>query len=64
MAGPAITTQLSDGGVRVRIWVVARPCQRLLPLTHQVRAAVSATVERMLGLQLESVTVTVDGVGA
>jgi uncharacterized alkaline shock family protein YloU len=44
--------------------VVARPGQGLLPLTHQVRAAVSATVERMLGLQLESVTVTVDGVGA
>jgi uncharacterized alkaline shock family protein YloU len=64
IAGPAITTQLSEGGVRVRIWVVARPGQGLLPLTHQVRAAVSATVERMLGLQLESVTVTVDGVGA
>jgi uncharacterized alkaline shock family protein YloU len=63
IAGSAITTQLSDGGVRVRIWVVARPGQALLPLTNQVRAAASATVERMLGLRLESITVTVDGVG-
>jgi uncharacterized alkaline shock family protein YloU len=28
-----------------------------------VRSAVGATVERLLGLQLDSVTVTVDGVG-
>ena len=31
--------------------------------TRQVRSAVAATVERLLGLRLESVTVTVDGVG-
>ena len=63
LAGPAITTQLSDRGVGVRVWLVARPGHALLPLTRHVRAAVAATVERMLGLQLESVTVTVDGVG-
>jgi uncharacterized alkaline shock family protein YloU len=63
LAGPAITTQLSDRGVRVRVWLVARPGQALLPLTRHVRAAVAATIERMLGLRLESVTVTVDGVG-
>jgi uncharacterized alkaline shock family protein YloU len=32
-------------------------------LTRQVRSAVGATVERLLGLRLDSVTVTVDGVG-
>lgn len=64
ITGPAITTQLSAGGVRVRVWVVARPGQALLPLTRQVRAVVAATVERMLGLRLESVTVTVDGIGS
>jgi uncharacterized alkaline shock family protein YloU len=63
IARPAIATELSDDGVRVRVWVVARPGHALLPLTRHVRAAVAATVERMLGLRLESVTVTVDGVG-
>jgi uncharacterized alkaline shock family protein YloU len=43
--------------------VVARPGQALLPLTRNVRTAVGATVERLLGMRLESVTVTVDGVG-
>jgi uncharacterized alkaline shock family protein YloU len=63
VAGPAVTAQLSDEGVRVRVWVVARPGHALPPLTRQVRLAVAATVERLLGLRLESVTVTVDGVG-
>ena len=63
VAGPAVTARLSDDGVRVRVWVVARPGQALLPLTRHVRSAVAATVERLLGLRLESVTVTVDGVG-
>ena len=49
--------------VRVRLWVVARPGQEIKPLTAQVGAAVAATVERLLGLQLAEVTVLVDGVG-
>jgi uncharacterized alkaline shock family protein YloU len=63
LAGPPIVTHLSDGGVRVRIWIVARPGQALVPLAQQVRGAVGAAVERLLDLRLESVTVTVDGVG-
>jgi len=63
IAGPAVSTNLSGDGVRVRVWVVARPGQALLPLTRNVRAAVGATVEHLLGMRLESVTVTVDGVG-
>ena len=62
-AGPAVIARLSEEGVRVRIWIVARPGQALVPLTRQVRSAVAATVERLLGLRLDSVTVTVDGVG-
>jgi uncharacterized alkaline shock family protein YloU len=54
---------VSDDGVRIRVWIVARPGHALVPLTRQVRSAVTATVERLLGLRLESVTVTVDGVG-
>ena len=63
LAGRPIVTQLTDGGVRVRVWIVARPGQALIPLERQVRAAVAAAVERLLDLRLESVTVTVDGVG-
>ena len=63
LAGRPIVTQLSDEGVRVRVWIVARPGQALVPLAQQVRAAVAAAVERLLDLRLESVTVTVDGVG-
>ena len=63
MSGPGVTAKVSDEGVRIRVWIVARPGHALVPLTRQVRSAVAATVERMLGLRLESVTVTVDGVG-
>ena len=63
-AGPAVTASLSEAGVRVQVWVVARPGHALLPLTRHVRSVVAATVERLLGLRLESVTITVDGVGS
>ena len=63
LAGPAVVTQLSNDGVRVRVWIVARPGQELVSLAEQVRTAVTAAVERLLGLRLESVVVTVDGVG-
>ena len=62
-AGPAIVTRVSEHGVRVRLWIVARPGQPLVDLAGQVRAAVAAAVERLLGLQVESISVTVDGVG-
>jgi uncharacterized alkaline shock family protein YloU len=64
LAGPAVVTRLSDDGIRVRVWIVARPGQQLVTLAEDVRTAVGAAVERLLGLRLESVTVTVDGVGA
>jgi uncharacterized alkaline shock family protein YloU len=63
LAGPAIVTRVVDAGVRIRVWVVARPGQSLPALAAEVRAAICATVERLLDLQLDSVTVTVDGVG-
>jgi uncharacterized alkaline shock family protein YloU len=64
LAGPPVVTRLSDDGIRVRVWIVARPGQELVTLAEDVRTAVGAAVERLLGLRLESVTVTVDGVGA
>ena len=64
LAGPAIVTRIVGDGVRIRVWVVARPGQRLPPLATDVRNAICATVERLLDLHLDSVTVTVDGVGS
>jgi uncharacterized alkaline shock family protein YloU len=63
LAGPAVIVRVRDDRVVVRLRVVARPGQALAPLTAQVRTAVAATVERLLGLDLGAVTVIVDGVG-
>ena len=63
LAGRPIVTHHSGDGVRIRLWIVARPGQQLVTLAADVRAAVAAAVERLLGLRLESVSVTVDGVG-
>ncbi|MBA2382948.1 MAG: Asp23/Gls24 family envelope stress response protein [Chloroflexi bacterium] len=64
LAGPPIVTRLSDDGVRIRVWIVARPGQQLVTIADDVRAVVATAVERLLGMRLESVIVTVDGVGA
>ena len=63
LGGPAVSVQLRNDRVLVRLWIVARPGQALGPLASQVRVAVGATVERLLGLELGAVTVLVDGVG-
>jgi uncharacterized alkaline shock family protein YloU len=63
-SGPSVGIRIRDERVLVRLWLVARPGQPLAPLAGQVRTTVAATVERLLGLELGSVTVLVDGVGA
>jgi uncharacterized alkaline shock family protein YloU len=63
LGGPAVSVQVRNDRVSVRMWIVARPGQALAPLTTQVRTAVGATVERLLGLDLGAVTILVDGVG-
>ena len=62
-AGPAVQVDTRDGVVGVRVAIVARPAQPLLPLAHAVRLAVGAAIERLLALELGSVDVVVDGVG-
>jgi uncharacterized alkaline shock family protein YloU len=62
--GRAVGVRIREDRVVVRLWIVARPGQALVPLTAQVRAAVTATVERMLGLEVGPVTIMVDGVGS
>jgi uncharacterized alkaline shock family protein YloU len=63
LGGSPVRARVADGRVSVRIWVVARPGHALRPVAAQVRQAVGATVERLLGLELGEVTVVVDGVG-
>jgi uncharacterized alkaline shock family protein YloU len=63
VVGSPVRIDTSSERVRVDVTIVARPGHALVPLTRQVRSAVGATVERLLGLQVDAVTVTVDGVG-
>jgi uncharacterized alkaline shock family protein YloU len=63
LGGSPVRVRVRDGQVDVTVWLVARPRQRLVPLTGQVRDAVGAAVVRLLGLELGGVTVLVDGVG-
>jgi uncharacterized alkaline shock family protein YloU len=62
-AGSPVRTRMRGGRVDIRVWVLARPGHALGPLAAEVRSTVAATVERLLGLQLDAVTVVVDGVG-
>lgn len=63
LLGRSVKVRIDDDHVRVRLRIVARPGHALGPLAAQVRTAVAATVERLLGLDLGAVTVIVDGVG-
>lgn len=64
ISGSPVRIRVRDGRVHVTLWLIARPRQRLVPLTEQVSDAVGAAVVRLLGLELGGVTVLVDGVGA
>jgi uncharacterized alkaline shock family protein YloU len=63
LSGRSVRARVRGDKVEVRVWIVARPGQSLHDLTTQVRSAVAATVERLLGLELGGVTVFVDGIG-
>ena len=64
LGGSPIRIRIREGRVDVTVRLVARPRQPLVPLTAEVRQAVGAAVERLLGMELGAVTVLVDGVGA
>jgi uncharacterized alkaline shock family protein YloU len=64
LAGSPVRAHVADGRVSVRVWIIARPGHPLNPLAAQVRQAVGATIERLLGLELGEVTVVIDGVGS
>jgi uncharacterized alkaline shock family protein YloU len=63
LAGSPVAVRVRGQDVAVRLWLIARPGSDLVVTTRAVRATVSAAIERLLGLRVESVTVTVDGVG-
>ena len=62
--GDPVTVHLSEGRAAVRVVLVARPGHPLVAVGQQVRSAVASACERLLGLEAESVSVLVDGVGA
>jgi uncharacterized alkaline shock family protein YloU len=63
VVGRPVVVRVRDGAVEARVVVVARPGQPLGALAAEVRDAVAAAIERLLGLELGEVTVRVDGVG-
>jgi uncharacterized alkaline shock family protein YloU len=64
LAGPAVTVYVRPQGVEVELRIIARPGTDLVAAGRRVREAVGLAVERLLGLEVRSVTVLVDGVGS
>jgi uncharacterized alkaline shock family protein YloU len=60
----SVIRRIDGRRVDVRLAIVARPGHPLVPLTRQVRTAVAAAVERLVGLEAGDIDVVVDGVGA
>lgn len=63
LAGPPIMVRVRKDGVELELRIIARPGADLVQAGRQVREAVGRAVERLLGLEVRSVTVLVDGVG-
>ncbi len=63
LAGPPIMVRVRNEGVELELRIIARPGADLVLAGRQVREAVGRAVERLLGLEVRSVTVLVDGVG-
>ena len=63
LAGPAVSVRVRPEGVELELRIIARPGADLVAAGRNVRNAVGLAVERLLGLQVRSVTVLVDGVG-
>jgi len=64
LAGSPIGVRVRPEGVEIELRVIARPASDLVAAGRDVRNAVGLAVERLLGLEVRSVTVLVDGVGS
>jgi uncharacterized alkaline shock family protein YloU len=62
--GPPVAVRTRGDRVDLRLWVIARPGANLAEVSRHARVAIAASIERLLGLQVGSVTVVVDGIGA
>ena len=63
LAGPPIMVRVRKEGVELELRIIARPGADLAAAGRRVRDAVGLAVERLLGLEVRSVTVLIDGVG-
>jgi uncharacterized alkaline shock family protein YloU len=63
LAGSPIMVRVRPEGVVVRLRIIARPGADLAETGRHVREAVGRAVERLLGLQVQEVSVLIDGVG-
>ena len=63
LAGPAISVHVRRDGVELELRIIARPGADLVSAGRRVREAVGRAVEQLLGLEVRSVTILVDGVG-
>lgn len=63
LAGPPIMVRVRPEGVEVRLRIIARPGADLAETGRRVRESVGRAVERLLGLQVNEVSVLIDGVG-
>jgi uncharacterized alkaline shock family protein YloU len=61
--GSPVDVRMLGATTDVHVTLIARPGHALPALTGQVRSAIAAAVERLLGLETGIVTVVVDGVG-
>jgi len=62
--GAPVAVRTHDDQVDIRVWVVARPGANLAEVGRDARIAIAGAIERLLGLQLGSVTVIIDGIGS
>ena len=63
LAGPAIMVRVRPEGVEIELRILARPGADLVAAGRHVREAVGLAVQRLLGLEVRSVMVLIDGVG-
>ena len=64
LGGGSVVSGIDGRRVDARLAIVARPGHPLVPLTRQVREAVSAAIERLVDLEVGEIVIVVDGVGS
>jgi uncharacterized alkaline shock family protein YloU len=63
LAGPPVIVRVHKEGLELELRLIARPGADLVSAGRHVRNAVGLAVQRLLGLDVRTVTVLIDGVG-